>query len=125
MKFDAKMVLALSVALMQYAYLVISPNLAMYSCMGSLDCFNRVSVCLAIVALPHSKNFPWRCILMGNQPKPLDTSSLTNLCKFPLEIASATSIGSLSQIVASQETSSSHLPNSCGSLLSQDWALFR
>ena len=119
------MSLALLVALMLYACSIISPNLAMYLCMGSSDCFNWVSLCLAIVTVLYLENFSLRGILMGDQPKPLDTSSLMNLCKFPLEIASATSTGSLSQIVASHQTLFSHLPNSCGSLPSQDWALLR
>ena len=60
--------------------------------MGSSDCFSWVSLCLAIVTLPHLENLFCRCTLMGDQLKPLDSSSLIYLYRFPLEITSATSI---------------------------------
>ena len=125
MKLEAKMTLALSIAMMLYACSAISLNLTIYSFMGSSDCFSWISLCFAIVALPHSKKLSWRYTFIGNQLNPLDTSSLMYFSRFPLEIAYATSIGFLLQIATSQETSSSQMPNSCRFLPSQALALLR
>ena len=96
----------------------ISPDLAIYSCISNSNCFSWVNLCLAMVALPHSENLSWSCAFMGTQlmPLDLDTSLFIYLCNVPLEIARATSIGFLSQIVANLEMSLSHIPNSLGIL---------
>ena len=62
---------------------------------------------------------------MSNQLIPLETNSLIYLCKVPLEVVMATSKQSLLEIVAHLQTSSSHVPNSLGSLPLHDLALLR
>ena len=119
------MILTPSVGFMLYACSAIYPNLPIYTCIGSSDCLSWVSLCFAMVALSHSENLSLNCALMGNQLNPLDTSSLIYLCRVPLEVASATFTGFLSQIVVNWETSSNHMPNSCGFLPSQYQALLR
>ena len=66
-KFDAKIVLALAIGCTLCAYSTRSVNLEMYSCIGSSDCFNVVSLCLAIVEFPHSVNLSCDRVSMTGQ----------------------------------------------------------
>ena len=62
---------------------------------------------------------------MGNQLMPLENNSSMNLCKVHFEVVRSTSVGLLFEIVANLETSSSHVPNSLGSLPSYELTLLR
>ena len=70
-KFDAKIVLAVSVGCKLCACSTKSVNLEMYSCIGSSnclnDCLNVVSLCLSIVEFPHSQNLSCNRVSMTGQ----------------------------------------------------------
>ena len=71
----------------------------MYSCIGSSDCLNVVSLCLAIVEFPHSQNLSCNMVFMTGQFLTAKYNFLTYLCSDPLEVAIATLTGSLHETV--------------------------
>ena len=124
-KFDAKIVLAESVEFKLCAFSTKSVNLEMYSCIGSSDCLNVVSLCLGIVEFPHSENLFCNRVFMTGQFLPADCNSLTYLCSDPLEVANVTLSGSLHETVDILNTSFNKVSKSFAILPSHGLALLK
>ena len=122
-KFDAKNVLAVSVGCTLCACCTKLVNLEMYSCIGSPDNLNVVSLSLAIVEFPHSENLSCNRDFMTGQFLPAEGNSLTYLYSDPLEVANKTLSGSLPETLDIFDTSSNQVPKSFAILPSHGLAL--
>ena len=124
-KFDAKVVLAVSVGCKLCACSTKSVNLEMYSCIGSSNYLNVVSLCLAIVEVSHSENLSCNRVSMTGQFLPTECNSLTYVCSDPLEVVNATLSGSLHKTVDILDTSNNQVSKSFAILPSHGLALLK